>query len=105
MTIKTWFRVLILASFALPTWVYSQTVSISDLPCEQRGVKFCQLPNAQENCSVGTCDASLSSSGNCTIEAMYNNDNSAILSCRVCSTEDIIGDACRSLGGTVRPSS
>ncbi|MDB5037319.1 MAG: hypothetical protein JWQ35_847 [Bacteriovoracaceae bacterium] len=105
MSSKKFFKFSILSLFIYPTFVLSQTVDISDVPCMQRGFSYCQLPNLGDNCSVGTCSSSLSSSGNCTIEAIYTDDHSAIASCRVCSSETISSDSCTGLGGTVKSSS
>lgn len=74
-------------------------------PCAERGLQYCQLPNIGENCNIGTCNASLASSGDCTVEAIYNADESALVSCRVCSTSSIDAESCQSLGGTVKRAS
>lgn len=75
------------------------------LPCNQRSSAYCQLPNIGENCNIGTCNSSLSADGDCTIEAIYNEDRSSVVSCSVCSTTSISAEGCQTLGGTLRRAS
>lgn len=86
-------------------WAEELNMETVDPACNERSWQYCQLPNRSENCAVSTCQDSLSSSGNCRVEAIYDEDETSIASCRVCATEAINCDACRSLGGTCTTSS
>lgn len=68
--------------------------------CRERALAYCDgIPNIGENCSIGTCSASLAQDGDCTVEAVFNADQTLIDSCRVCATVAVDAGGCAALGG------